>query len=52
MGRPEDGTCQPMSIIFTITNVDIKSFYKFIEGGKDSLAYNRYEKALKIAKKK
>jgi len=41
-----------MSMIFTIANADIKSFYKSIEDGKDPLTYNRYKKALKIAEEK
>jgi hypothetical protein len=51
-GRPDDGAFQPMSLIFTIGNAEVKKFYESIEKGNNPLATNRYEGALRLARER
>jgi hypothetical protein len=51
-GRPRDGAFQPMSLIFTIGNANVKAFYESVESGKNPLAGNRYEGALRLARER
>ena len=52
MGQDDDGVCQPISLIFTVGNADIKAFYDSIDKGENPLARNRYEGALRLARQK
>jgi hypothetical protein len=53
MGRPEDGLCQPMSIIYTVGNADVPEL-NYVEGADEShldeLERNRYSKAIELAR--
>lgn len=55
MGRPEDGLCQPASLIFTVGNADVPSL-NYKEGADESyldpLERNRYEGAIELARER
>jgi hypothetical protein len=55
IGRPDDGYCQPMSLIFTVGNADLPELnYKLgsDESHLDPLERNRYEGAIKLARER
>ncbi len=55
IGRPEDGACQPMTMIFTVGNADIPPMSQKLSEDKshlEPLVRNRYEGAVRLARER
>ena len=46
IGREKDGKCQPMTMMFKVSNVDIDELVKYVEDNKDEFVLGKNIKSL------